>query len=86
METETPLIRFSGATASSTKVETELIPPLMALPMAGNSYNAQRLSEPTKIDDTGDGKIDDRDGIFATCIAITDKNNIACKSAGINTA
>lgn len=45
---------------------------LMALPMAGNSYNAQRLSEPSKIDDNGDGKIDDRDGIFATCIAITD--------------
>ena len=45
---------------------------LMALPMAGNSYNAQRLSEPTKVDDTGDGVIDDRDGIFATCIAITD--------------
>ena len=45
---------------------------LMALPMAGNSYNAQRLSEPGKLDDTGDGKIDDRDGIFATCIAITD--------------
>lgn len=47
---------------------------LMALPMAGNSYNERRLSEPTKIDDTGDGKIDDRDGIFATCIAITDPN------------
>ena len=45
---------------------------LMALPMAGNGFNAQRLSEPTKIDDTGDGIIDDRDGIFATCIAITD--------------
>lgn len=47
---------------------------LMALPMAGNGYNAQRLSEPTKLDDTGDGKIDERDGIFATCIAITDPN------------
>ena len=45
---------------------------LMALPMAGNGFSAQRLSEPTKIDDTGDGIIDDRDGIFATCIAITD--------------
>ena len=45
---------------------------LMALPMAGNGFNEQRLSEPNKLDDTGDGKVDDRDGIFATCIAITD--------------
>lgn len=45
---------------------------LMALPMAGNGFNAQRLSEPNKLDDTGDGVVDDRDGIFATCIAITD--------------
>jgi len=45
---------------------------LMALPMAGNGFSNQRLSEPTKIDDTGDGRIDERDGIFATCIAITD--------------
>ena len=45
---------------------------LMALPMAGNGFSDQRLSEPTKLDDTGDGKIDDRDGIFATCVAITD--------------
>jgi len=47
---------------------------LMALPMAGNGFSNQRLSEPTKIDDTGDGRIDERDGIFATCIAITDPN------------
>ena len=45
---------------------------LMALPMAGNGFSSQRLSEPGKIDDTGDGVIDERDGIFATCIAITD--------------
>lgn len=45
---------------------------LMPLPMAGNGFSNQRFSEPTKIDDTGDGVIDDRDGIFATCIAITD--------------
>ena len=45
---------------------------LMPLPMAGNGFSDQRLSEPTKLDDTGDGKIDDRDGIFATCVAITD--------------
>ena len=45
---------------------------LMALPMAGNGYSNQRLSEPAKVDDTGDGRVDDRDGIFATCIAITD--------------
>ncbi len=45
---------------------------LMPVPMAGNGYSDRRFAEPTKIDDTGDGKIDDRDGIFATCIAITD--------------
>ncbi len=46
---------------------------LMPLPLTGNSYEEQRLSLPEKMDDNGDGFVDDNDGIFATCIAITDQ-------------
>ena len=45
---------------------------LVAIPMAGNGFSERRLSEPSKIDDNGDGVVDEKDGLFATCVAITD--------------
>ncbi len=45
---------------------------LMPVPLRGNSYEEKRLALPNKMDDNGDGKIDDNDGIFITCVAITD--------------
>ena len=45
---------------------------LVAIPMVGNGFTEQRLSYPDKIDDNGDGKVDENDGLFATCIAISD--------------
>lgn len=46
---------------------------LMAIPMAGGGQTTTRLST-GKLDDNGDGQIDENDGIFATCVAITDHN------------
>lgn len=45
----------------------------LRIPIAGGAETKSRLSE-GKADDTGDGKVDGNDGIFATCIAITDQN------------
>ena len=47
---------------------------LVAIPMAGNGFADRRLSYEGKMDDNGDGVVDENDGIFATCIAITDSN------------
>ena len=48
---------------------------LMAIGMAGFGDNTTRLSLAQKLDDNGDGKVDANDGIFATCTAITDKED-----------
>ena len=45
---------------------------ITGLPMSGYSSNASRLST-GGMDDTGDDKIDEKDGLFATCIAMTDQ-------------
>ena len=47
---------------------------LLAIPMAGNGFADRRLSYEGKMDDNGDGVVDENDGIFATCIAITDSD------------
>ena len=46
---------------------------LMEIGMPGYGNNDSRLSLPDKYDDNGDGVVDENDGIFATCTAITDK-------------
>ena len=46
---------------------------LLALPMGGYATVIGRKSV-GKIDDNGDGKVDENDGLFATCIAITDQD------------
>ena len=46
---------------------------LLGLPMGGYAEVIDRLSV-GKIDDNGDGKIDENDGLFATCIAVTDES------------
>ena len=46
--------------------------PITSVPMSGYTTNSDRLST-GGLDDTGDGKIDEKDGLFATCIAITDQ-------------
>lgn len=45
---------------------------ITGLPMSGYSTSTDRLSTGF-MDDTGDGKVDSKDGLFATCIAITDQ-------------
>ena len=47
---------------------------ILPLSMAGYNDDATRLALPEKLDDNGDGIVDENDGIFATCTAITDKN------------
>ncbi|MBO5836893.1 MAG: DUF4886 domain-containing protein, partial [Oscillospiraceae bacterium] len=47
---------------------------IMPLPMAGHGNNDNRLALAEKLDDSGDGMVDENDGIFATCTAITDSN------------
>lgn len=44
---------------------------IMPVPLQGNSHEEDRLAI-GKPDDNGDGLINENDGIFATCIAITD--------------
>ncbi len=46
---------------------------LLGLPMGGYDDTSTRLSN-GKVDDNGDGKVDENDGLFATCIAVTDKS------------
>lgn len=46
--------------------------PITGLPMLGYGSSIDRLSE-GGMDDTGDGIVDEKDGLFATCIAITDQ-------------
>ena len=46
---------------------------LAAIPLGGGAQTTTRLST-GKIDDNGDGVVDENDGIFVTCIAITDHN------------
>lgn len=46
---------------------------IMPLGMAGYNDDTTRLANPSKLDDNANGKIDEGDGIFATCTAITDK-------------
>ena len=45
---------------------------ITGLPMSGYSTSTDRLSA-GGMDDTGDGSINEKDGLFATCIAITDQ-------------
>lgn len=45
---------------------------MTGLPMAGSGATTTRLSTGT-MDDTGDGRVTAEDGLFATCIAITDQ-------------
>ena len=46
--------------------------PILGLPMLGYGTSTDRLST-GGMDDTGDGKVDEKDGLFVTCIAITDQ-------------
>ena len=46
--------------------------PITALPMVGYGTSTDRLSD-GGMDDTGDGIVDGKDGLFATCIAISDR-------------
>ena len=46
---------------------------LAGIPLGGGAQTTTRLSN-GKIDDNGDGVVDEKDGIFVTCIAITDHN------------
>ena len=57
---------------------------LMALPMGGFDHVRDRLSEENKIDDNGDGLIDEKDGLFATCVAVTDQNGNTALIYGID--
>ena len=43
-----------------------------SVPLAGYGTTYNRMST-GKMDDNGDGKIDSKDGMFVTCIAITDE-------------
>ena len=45
---------------------------ITGLPMLGYGSSTDRLSTGS-MDDTGDGVLDEKDGLFATCIAITDQ-------------
>lgn len=45
---------------------------IMQLPLQGNSDNMNRQSVSTLMDDNGDGVIGEGDGLFASCIAVTD--------------
>ena len=47
---------------------------ILPLQMAGFGDNTTRLALAEKLDDNGDGVVDENDGIFATCTAITDSN------------
>ena len=42
------------------------------------------MSEENKIDDNGDGLIDEKDGLFATCVAVTDQNGNTALIYGID--
>lgn len=46
--------------------------PISNLPMSGYSTSTDRLSS-GGMDDTGDGRTNEKDGLFATCVAITDQ-------------
>lgn len=48
---------------------------LIGIPMAGNGFSEKRLSDPNKLDDNGDGVVDENDGLFAICIAMTDQHD-----------
>ena len=48
---------------------------LVAIPMAGNGFSDQRLSYEGKLDDNGDGVVDENDGLFVICVAITDSSD-----------
>lgn len=50
---------------------------IMALPLRGYGSSWDRLSTEGLIDDNGDGLVDENDGIFATCIAISDEEGNA---------
>ena len=45
---------------------------LMPLPMGGNGFETQRLGIEEKLDDNGDGLVGEGDGLFSTCVAVTD--------------
>lgn len=45
---------------------------IMALPLRGEGDVWNRLSEETLLDDNADGVVDEKDGLKATCIAISD--------------
>ena len=50
---------------------------VMALPLRGYGSSWDRLSTEGLIDDNGDGIVDENDGLFATCIAISDEEGNA---------
>ncbi|MBR4863946.1 MAG: hypothetical protein IKU07_05160 [Oscillospiraceae bacterium] len=50
---------------------------IMALPLAGTGDVWNRLSRNALMDDNGDGKVDENDGLKATVIAVTDKDGDA---------
>ncbi len=45
---------------------------IMPVPLRGTGTAYKRLAYDTKMDDNGDGNVDGNDGLFATCIAISD--------------
>ncbi len=47
---------------------------VLPVPLRGNSHETKRLALRSKQDDNGDGLAGDGDGIYATCISITDPN------------
>lgn len=47
---------------------------LSSIPLGGYQYTTERLSYEKKLDDNGDGVVDENDGIFATCVAVTDQS------------
>lgn len=58
-------------------LEDDISGGIMALPLRGYGDSWNRLSTDGLIDDSGDGLVDEEDGLFATCIAITDVNGNA---------
>lgn len=53
-------------------VDGDLSSGIMALPLYGSGDVWNRLSTDGLVDDNGDGKVNEEDGLKATCIAITD--------------
>ena len=48
---------------------------IMPVPLRGNGSAHLRLAYDTKMDDNGDGKVDQNDGLYVTCIAVSDSQD-----------